>query len=88
MLTDGKVTEIFFMSDEFTSYFYASMEKYFLKDNKKRKYFRPFSSLSLRFPMTEICISARYLIYKIEYIYHASDKLLHYELIILLFDLR
>lgn len=40
MFTEDKVTEIFFMADEFCQVFDQMMAKYTLKDRKKRKYHR------------------------------------------------
>lgn len=40
MFTEDKVTEIFFMADEFCGFFDSRMEKYALRDHKKRIYHR------------------------------------------------
>ena len=40
MFTEDKVTEIFCMADDFCRFFDAMMEKYTLKEAKKRKYHR------------------------------------------------
>ena len=40
MFTEDKVTEIFCMADDFCRFFDAMMEKYTLKEPKKRKYHR------------------------------------------------
>ena len=40
MFTEDKVTEIFFMADEFCIFFDSRMEKYALRDHKKRIYHR------------------------------------------------
>ena len=40
MFTEDKVTEIFCMADDFCHFFDAMMEKYTLKEAKKRKYHR------------------------------------------------
>jgi hypothetical protein len=40
MFTEDKVTEIFCMADDFCRFFDAMMEKYTLRDPKKRKYHR------------------------------------------------
>ena len=40
MFTEDKVTEIFFMADEFCGFFDSIMEKYALRDHKKRIYHR------------------------------------------------
>lgn len=40
MFTEDKVTEIFFMADEFCNIFDQMMAKYTLRDHKKRKYYR------------------------------------------------
>lgn len=40
MITEDKVTEIFFMADEFCKFFDAMMLKYTIKDTKKRSYHR------------------------------------------------
>ena len=39
-ITDGKVTEIFCIADDFCKVFDAQMEKYTIKSNSKRKYHR------------------------------------------------
>ena len=40
MFTDNKVTEIFFMADEFCKFFDAMMAKYIISNPRKRKYYR------------------------------------------------
>ena len=40
MFTEDKITEIFCMADDFCQFFDAMMEKYTLKEAKKRKYHR------------------------------------------------
>lgn len=40
MITDDKITEIFFMTDEFCHFFDTMMEKYTIKDPGKRSYHR------------------------------------------------
>lgn len=40
MFTDNKVTEIFFMADEFCKFFDTMTEKYTIRSSKKRKYHR------------------------------------------------
>ena len=40
MFTEDKVTKIFCMADDFCQFFDAMMEKYTLKEAKKRKYHR------------------------------------------------
>ncbi len=40
MFTEDKITEIFYMADDFCQFFDAMMEKYTLKEAKKRKYHR------------------------------------------------
>lgn len=40
MFTDNKVTEIFFMADEFCKFFDSMMAKYTVPNPKKRKYYR------------------------------------------------
>lgn len=40
MFTDNKVTEIFFMADEFCKFFDAMMAKYTVSTPKRRKYHR------------------------------------------------
>ena len=40
MFTEDKVTELFCMADDFCKFFDAMMEKYTLKSDKKRRYYR------------------------------------------------
>ena len=40
MITEDKVTELFYMADDFCKLFDAMMEKYTLKSDKKRRYHR------------------------------------------------
>lgn len=40
LITDDKITEIFFMTDEFCHFFDTMMEKYTIKDPGKRSYHR------------------------------------------------
>ena len=40
LITEGKITEIFFMADEFCKFFDAMIEKYTLKNPAKRRYHR------------------------------------------------
>jgi len=39
MLTEDKITEIFFMADDFCKFFDVMMLKYVLKSNKKQIYY-------------------------------------------------
>ena len=40
MITEGKITELFCIADDFCKFFDAMMEKYTLKSDKKRQYHR------------------------------------------------
>ena len=40
MFTEDKITEIFCIADDFCRFFDAQMEKYTIRDSKKRKYHR------------------------------------------------
>ncbi len=40
MITEDKVTELFCIADDFCKYFEAMMEKYTIKESKKRNYHR------------------------------------------------
>ena len=40
MITEDKVTDFFFIADDFCKFFDVMMEKYTLKSSKKRRYHR------------------------------------------------
>ena len=78
MFTEGKVTEIFCMADDFCQFFDAMMEKYTLKEPKKRKYHRG-GTLSKAEVMVIVILfhNSGYRCLKHFYLEHVSKHLRH-----------
>ena len=78
MFTDDKITEIFFMADDFCKFFDAMMEKYTLQAQGKRKYHRE-GSLSKSEVMVIMILfhNSGYRCLKHFYLEHVSKHLRH-----------